>query len=80
MMPYKNPMTRKRAKYVGPIVEVIQIGIIAYRTVFKIFMWNDRYLSFWLLVGSLLMAGILFIFPWRIFFFIIGFIMVGPQN
>ena len=80
MMPYKNPMTRKRAKYVGPIVEVIQIGIIAYRTAFKIFMWNDRYLSFWLLVGSLLMTGILFIFPWRIFFFIIGFIMVGPQN
>ena len=31
LMPYKNPMTRERAKYVGPIVEIIQIGVIAYR-------------------------------------------------
>ena len=80
LVPYKNPMMRQKAKYLGPMVEGVQIGIMAYRTVFKIFMWNDRYLSFWALVGSLLMAGILFIFPWRIFFFIIGFIMLGPQN
>merc|ERR1712238_236633 len=80
LVPYKNPMMRQKAKYLGPMVEGVQICIMAYRTVFKIFMWNDRYLSFWALVGSLLMAGILFIFPWRIFFFIIGFIMLGPQN
>jgi len=73
-------MMRQKAKYLGPMVEGVQIGIMAYRTVFKIFMWNDRYLSFWALVSSLLMAGILYIFPWRIFFFIIGFIMFGPQN
>jgi hypothetical protein len=40
----------------------------------------DPILTFWLSVFSLLLAIILFIFPWRIFLFILGVFLVGPQN
>jgi hypothetical protein len=37
-------------------------------------------LTFWLSIFGAILAAILFIFPWRIFLFVLGVAVVGPQN
>jgi hypothetical protein len=54
--------------------------MIVILTMFFYLVGADPILTFWLSVFSLLLAIILFVFPWRIFLFILGFFLVGPQN
>ena len=80
LTPFKNPLKKAKAKYLGPIADIIKILTLAYRTVFQISMWNDRYLSFWVSVGMLALAGIFLYFPWRLFFIALELTILGPQN
>ena len=69
----------KISPYVEPIIGGANSFICLFRCLFNIFTWRDPFLSFWVTVLSIVIAAILFVFPWRIVLFLAGLILVGPQ-
>jgi len=79
-----NNSTNLIRKFVNPILgeimKTLDLGISSFRAVFNLFMWKDPMLSFWftgLIFGLVL---VLSVFPWRLFFFVVGLLGFGPQN
>lgn len=70
----------KIAAILAPLVDVAQMFLSGFRFSFNLMTWRDPSLTFWfLLLGSALVV-ILHLFPWRLFLFVTGFALVGPQN
>ena len=77
---HSNPFVARVGLYVEPIIGSVYSFLCLFRAGFNVFTWQDPMLTFWLSVALGLLAIILFVFPWRLFFFVLGFTMVGPQN
>ena len=77
---HKNPMVATMASYIGPGLEGVKVGLSIWRAGFNLFTWADPFLTFLFLCGTICLLCTLIIFPWRIFFFLIGVGGLGPQN
>lgn len=77
---HKNPMVAKMAEYMGPMLEGMKVGLSLWRAGFNLLTWRDPYLTFLFQCGVISVMCVLIVFPWRIFFFVMGIGMVGPQN
>ncbi len=75
-----NPLVPRVGIYIGPLIGAAQSALCLTRVVYNIVTWRDPILSFW--VSLILIAGviILAIFPWRLFFLVMGCLVIGPQN
>lgn len=76
----KNPIRRKMNPLLGGVMKIFEIQLSLVRAVFNVCMWKDSMLSFWFTVLVFCLMVVLFIFPWRLFFFIVGLVGLGPQN
>lgn len=77
---FTNPLAALTQTFLEPVMKAIEVYLYTIRSGFNVFTWKDPILSFWVLVFMILMCVVLIVFPWRLFFFLIGFIGFGPQN
>jgi len=77
---YPNPITGKMADHISPVLGILKMFLGFCRGLTNILLWKDPYASFWICVFNLLFFLFLLVFPWRIFFFLVGFGALGPQN
>lgn len=77
---HPNPFVARVGLYVEPIVGSSYSFLCFFRAAFNVLTWRDPMLTFWLSFFCGLAAIILFVFPWRIFLFFLGILLVGPQN
>jgi len=77
---HPNPFVARVGLYVEPIIGSVYSFLCAFRAGFNVMTWRDPMLTFWVSVFSGSLAVILFVFPWRIFLFVTGIFLVGPQN
>ena len=77
---HSNPFVARVGLYVEPIIGSAYSFLCVFRAGFNVMTWRDPLLSFWLSVITGSLALVLFIFPWRIFLFVLGVLLVGPQN
>ena len=75
----KNPVVGITSSFLGPIMRMFRIFLVATRVVFNIGVWKDPFLSFWVLCFLVALMLILLIFPWRSFMFLAGLVCFGPQ-
>jgi len=61
-------------------MKIFEIQLFAVRATFNVFTWKDPMLSFWFSVLVLCLVISLILFPWRLFFFVVGLLGLGPQN
>jgi hypothetical protein len=59
---------------------MLKIGLSVFRAGFNLLTWSDPYLTFLVQMGSIILMLILLVFPWRLFFLLVGVGLVGPQN
>ncbi len=76
---YPNPITGKMADHISPVLGILKMFLGFCRGLTNILLWKDPYASFWICVFNLLFFLFLLVFPWRIFFFLVGFGALGPQ-
>ncbi len=76
---FTNPLAALSSTFLEPILNVINVYILAVRTVFNITHWKDPYLSFLFLVMLIVLMLLLAVFPWRSFFYTSGTVLFGPQ-
>jgi hypothetical protein len=74
-----NPFISRIAPYMIPLIGGSMSFLSVLRTVFNVFTWRDRFLSFWVSIFGITMVLILFLIPWRPVLLVVGFIVVGPQ-
>jgi X-X-X-Leu-X-X-Gly heptad repeat protein len=77
---HSNPFIARLGLFVEPIISSVYSFLCLFRAVFNVYTWRDPMLTFWLSVFGIVLAAILFVFPWRIFLFVLGVAVVGPQN
>ncbi|GAX28630.1 hypothetical protein FisN_1Hh579 [Fistulifera solaris] len=77
---HSNPFIARLGLYVEPIIGSLYSFLCLFRAAFNIATWQDPMFTFLLSLFSLCLSVVLFIFPWRLFLFIFGFWLVGPQN
>ena len=75
-----NPILRITSSFLGPLMRIIRIVIYATRISFNLAKWTDPFLTFWLFSFLCTLCFVLFIFPWRTFFFLSCLVLLGPQN
>ena len=75
-----NPIVRITSSFLGPLMRIIRIAIYTVRISFNVCTWRDPYLTFWVFSFLCLLMIVLFIFPWRTFFFFSSLVLLGPQN
>eukprot|EP00591_Stephanopyxis_turris_P003782 CAMPEP_0195526904 /NCGR_PEP_ID=MMETSP0794_2-20130614/28232_1 /TAXON_ID=515487 /ORGANISM="Stephanopyxis turris, Strain CCMP 815" /LENGTH=947 /DNA_ID=CAMNT_0040657693 /DNA_START=380 /DNA_END=3223 /DNA_ORIENTATION=+ len=80
MKSQRNPILGAMDGVATPILLAIRCGLRVFRAVFNLFMWKDPILSFWLLIICICLLVLLIVFPWRPFMFIVGVVLLGPQN
>jgi len=76
----KNPVSKKINPLLAIIIKIFECEVNTFRAFYNIAMWNDPMLSFWALLIIFCLMIILFFFPWRVFFFLVGILGLGPQN
>ena len=76
---HTNPVVAKFGLYVEPMIGASHSFLCAFRALFNVMTWRDPFLTFWVSVFGFLLVVILFIFPWRLFLFVVGIWFVGPQ-
>merc|ERR1711865_864894 len=76
----KNPIRRMMNPMLGGVMKILDIQVSFFRAAFNLCMWKDPMLSFWFLLCALCLMLVLFVFPWRLFFFVAGLLGLGPQN
>jgi len=74
-----NPILRITSSFLGPLMRIIRIVVYATRIAFNVTAWTDPFLTFWVFAFLCTLAFILFIFPWRTFFFLSTAVLLGPQ-
>jgi len=77
---HSNPFVARVGMYVEPIIGSTYSILCLFRAGFNIVTWRDPMLTFWLSLICGVLSIILFFFPWRIFLFIVGVVLIGPQN
>lgn len=77
---FSNPLAALTQTFLEPVMKAIEVYLFTVRAGFNTFTWKDPILSFWVLVFLILTCFVLIVFPWRLFFFMIGSIGFGPQN
>jgi hypothetical protein len=75
-----NPVIARVGLYMEPIIDSLQSVICVTRVVYNILTWRDPMLSFWFTMLLFVAALVLFLFPWRLFLFVTGVLVCGPQN
>lgn len=75
-----NPIAKKMNPIMGAFLKLIDIELCAFRALFNVIMWKDPLLSFWVTLFVFILMVVLLVFPWRLFFFAVGLVGVGPQN
>ncbi len=76
---FTNPLAVLSAAFLEPVMNVINVYLLAVRSIFNLTNWRDPYLSFWILVVMVFFMIFFALFPWRTFFFCTGLILFGPQ-
>lgn len=76
----KNPIRRRMNPLLGIVMKCFEIQLFVIRATFNVFTWKDPMLSFWFSVLVLCLVISLILFPWRLFFFVVGLLCFGPQN
>jgi putative membrane protein len=77
---HSNPFIARLGLFGEPIISSVYSFLCLFRAIFNVYTWRDPMLTFWLSIFGVILAAILFIFPWRIFLFVLGIALVGPQN
>jgi copper chaperone CopZ len=77
---YSNPFVARVGSYVEPIIGSSYSFLCLFRAGFNLVTWRDPMMTFWLSLFSSALVLVLFIFPWRLFLFVVGILVVGPQN
>eukprot|EP00547_Thalassionema_nitzschioides_P007542 CAMPEP_0194205528 /NCGR_PEP_ID=MMETSP0156-20130528/4774_1 /TAXON_ID=33649 /ORGANISM="Thalassionema nitzschioides, Strain L26-B" /LENGTH=1402 /DNA_ID=CAMNT_0038931819 /DNA_START=177 /DNA_END=4385 /DNA_ORIENTATION=+ len=77
---HPNPVTEITSSFLGPLMRIFRIFCAVTRALFNISAWTDPYLSFWVLCFLIILMLVLLIFPWQLFFCILGIAAFGPQN
>jgi hypothetical protein len=77
---HPNPFVARMGLYVEPIIGSAYSFLLPFRAGFNLLTWRDPMLTFWVSVFCGILSLILFVFPWRIFLFVLGIFLVGPQN
>jgi len=75
-----NIIVSRIGQYLEPLVGGAQAWLCGCRAAVNIYTWQDPFLSFWVSLLGIVTVAILFVFPWRIFLFAVGLLVVGPQN
>lgn len=75
-----NPVVARVGTYMEPIIQAAGSGLCATRAVYNLLTWRDPILSFWFTFLLMVAVIVLAVFPWRLFFFFFGLVVVGPQN
>lgn len=75
-----NPVRKYIGVHLEPLIKTFQGGLCTFRSIYFVLTWRDPILSFWVTLGLAIAAFILSIFPFRLFFFVLGVAVVGPQN
>jgi hypothetical protein len=75
-----NPVVARVGLFLEPIIHAARSGLCFSRAVYNIITWRDPMLSFWVSILLAAIVVVLFIFPWKLFFFLTGLVAVGPQN
>lgn len=77
---FTNPLAALTASFLEPLMKAIGVYLVIVRASFNTFTWRDPYLSFWFLSLLASLGILLALFPWQLFFFVIGLFCFGPQN
>jgi hypothetical protein len=77
---HSNPFVSRVGMYVEPIIGSSYSILCLFRAGFNIATWRDPMLTFWVSLICGVLSIILFFFPWRLFLFLVGVLLVGPQN
>jgi len=77
---HSNPFVARVGMYVEPIIGSSYSILCLFRAGFNVVTWRDPMLTFWLSFFCGVLSIILFFFPWRMFLFLVGVLLVGPQN
>lgn len=77
---HTNPFIARLGLFGEPIISSVYSFLCLFRAGFNIGTWRDPMLTFWVSIFGVILAAILFVFPWRIFMFVVGVAVVGPQN
>ena len=75
-----NPISKMFATFLGPLMRILRIPVFIFRISFNAYTWRDPYLSFWLFCFMCIALIVLMAFPWRLFFFLVTVVGLGPQN
>ena len=74
-----NMIIARAGPYVAPLTGAALSFLSVFRGMFNVFTWRDPFLSFWVSLFGVLVTIVLFFFPWRLFLFLAGCALVGPQ-
>lgn len=77
---HSNPFVARVGTYVEPIIGSTYSILCGFRAGFNVVTWRDPILTFWVSFFCGTSSIVLFFFPWRIFLFVVGIALVGPQN
>ena len=75
-----NPLVSLVGLYMEPMISAAQSGLGLLRALYNVLTWRDPILSFWVSLTLICSVFVLAIFPWRLFFFVLGWLVLGPQN
>eukprot|EP00980_Cylindrotheca_fusiformis_P011118 scaffold2557_cov121-Cylindrotheca_fusiformis.AAC.1 len=75
-----NPVMSKIGLHLEPLIDAAHAVLGAFRSITNIVTWQDPILSFWATLVLIAAAIVSIIFPFRLFFFVIGVAVLGPQN
>jgi hypothetical protein len=76
---HPNPVTEITSSFLGPLMRIFRILCCVVRIVFNVGIWSDPFLSFWVLCFLIAVMLLLVLFPWRLFFLVVGVAAFGPQ-
>lgn len=76
---HPNPVTEITSSFLGPLMRIFRILCCVVRIVFNVGIWSDPFMSFWVLCFLIAIMLLLVLFPWRLFFLVVGVAAFGPQ-
>ena len=75
-----NPIVSKVTCQFIPITRIFGVILSLYRSLYNIVTWRDPILTFWMSIAGTASMAVLLLFPWRLAFFVVGLVFLGPQN
>mmetsp|Transcript_33231 Transcript_33231/g.71817 ORF Transcript_33231/g.71817 Transcript_33231/m.71817 type:complete len:1016 (-) Transcript_33231:462-3509(-) len=76
----KNPISKRINPWLANILKIFEYEVSAFRAMFNILFWKDPILSYWAMMFLCCVMILVLVFPWRRFFFVVGILLLGPQN